>query len=982
MDQAEAYFIPPSVPHAGRLLPAMTAASLLAMLAGSAVAQDCDGDGVPDATQTYRWQGTGPGFWGSPSNWDSATSGAPQTSSLAIFDGSIGLGQPPYFTFLDGFVGLRGLGVLNSETLFDLGGSVMAVSGSTADCREFLLGGPQGALLTLTGGGQFRINRAVLADIAQTEARLVLDGANAPIQLRHLSQAPMIIGQFGVGKVELLDAQFIHDGPLVLGSRSGSDGSIVAIGGTELLLSAEVSSIVSVGFEGDGVIRLEGGATMTGNGPIQMTLGERVGGFGEVQFIGLSQAQSVPFSLLEIGGQGSARWTVAQGSTVATSASVRIAIGAGFGSTGVARILDFSDWSVLGVPLEIGPGGQGTVAVGEGSVVSAGQDVLAFVDGVIEGSGQLDGTLRLIGGEIRPVEAYAETSARQCLAIDGDLVFSGNNPMTGEFETGRLVYTLASPDPQRSNSVLVGGSALLDGTLRVRVPSGVEPELELPYPVVEAGSLSGTFRGVQTAVIENRIIAVPTYSGGSDASVEFMRVPVEPSVLTPGLNATAPGEIADAVVRDVNRDGFPDLVAVADNGPGQQGTIFVSFNLGIATNGDWLGFDNKPLPYGSLGDLPASLAIGDMDGDELPDIVVMNRGPADGQVRIRLNSPTDPGDFSAVDPREVSVQGTPADIALADISADGLLDIITVYQRATRGASSGGIRASLNDSGSGFDDSDGDTGDDPGSVDTMGGEITPSGVAVTSKGEDAVFVYGAAAANTVHADRGPVFPLFFLQEVPTGRVPDSMFTADLNGDGLDDIVSSDRRSGTISVLLAQDFGEIIYADAISLEAGLTSFDGNPGSIVVLDINDDSRPDLVYTARDAQGAVGLRAIFNIAKGDQGEIIFSESVPIPLSGSTPPRILAVADLDADGEQDLVVVREPGNGPDVSTFLAPGPQPCNPADLAAPLGVLDLADINAFVSAFVNQQPAADLAAPFGVLDLADINAFAGAFISGCP
>jgi hypothetical protein len=59
-----------------------------------------------------------------------------------------------------------------------------------------------------------------------------------------------------------------------------------------------------------------------------------------------------------------------------------------------------------------------------------------------------------------------------------------------------------------------------------------------------------------------------------------------------------------------------------------------------------------------------------------------------------------------------------------------------------------------------------------------------------------------------------------------------------------------------------------------------------------------------------------------------------------------------------------------------------PTCPADLAPPFGVLDLADINAFVAGFVTQNPIADLAPPFGVLDLADINAFIASFVGGCP
>ena len=59
-----------------------------------------------------------------------------------------------------------------------------------------------------------------------------------------------------------------------------------------------------------------------------------------------------------------------------------------------------------------------------------------------------------------------------------------------------------------------------------------------------------------------------------------------------------------------------------------------------------------------------------------------------------------------------------------------------------------------------------------------------------------------------------------------------------------------------------------------------------------------------------------------------------------------------------------------------------PCSGADNSAPFGVLDLADIGGFTSAFLSGGDAADLAAPFGVLDLADINAFISQFLAGCP
>ena len=62
--------------------------------------------------------------------------------------------------------------------------------------------------------------------------------------------------------------------------------------------------------------------------------------------------------------------------------------------------------------------------------------------------------------------------------------------------------------------------------------------------------------------------------------------------------------------------------------------------------------------------------------------------------------------------------------------------------------------------------------------------------------------------------------------------------------------------------------------------------------------------------------------------------------------------------------------------------GPE-CNLADNAEPFGVLDLADIGGFVTAFQGGcGAAADIAAPFGVCDLADIGLFVTEFQAGCP
>jgi hypothetical protein len=66
----------------------------------------------------------------------------------------------------------------------------------------------------------------------------------------------------------------------------------------------------------------------------------------------------------------------------------------------------------------------------------------------------------------------------------------------------------------------------------------------------------------------------------------------------------------------------------------------------------------------------------------------------------------------------------------------------------------------------------------------------------------------------------------------------------------------------------------------------------------------------------------------------------------------------------------------------WAAAGPSGCGLADVAPPIGVLDLTDINVFINGFLNMSPEADIAPPFGVLDLSDINVFVASFLAGCP
>jgi len=116
-----------------------------------------------------------------------------------------------------------------------------------------------------------------------------------------------------------------------------------------------------------------------------------------------------------------------------------------------------------------------------------------------------------------------------------------------------------------------------------------------------------------------------------------------------------------------------------------------------------------------------------------------------------------------------------------------------------------------------------------------------------------------------------------------------------------------------------------------------------------------------------------------------------------GEIPAQLLSTATLFSDGEQGLggslfianaafvdgeVTDSEIAalGGPDADGIFFV-PQSCVPADIAAPFGLLDGADVNAFITAFGGGDDLADLNGD-EVVDGADVNAFITQFGAGCP
>jgi hypothetical protein len=122
-------------------------------------------------------------------------------------------------------------------------------------------------------------------------------------------------------------------------------------------------------------------------------------------------------------------------------------------------------------------------------------------------------------------------------------------------------------------------------------------------------------------------------------------------------------------VADVNSDGHEDLLSLD-----YQGTTVVRFDEHGPMD---LGTLLTPRGKGEDGGFGNQVAIGDFDGDDLPDLAI--RDSADGQIILRRQASDAPGTLA---PDEVAVNGLYSS-ALADVDGDRRADLVTYGENAS-----------------------------------------------------------------------------------------------------------------------------------------------------------------------------------------------------------------------------------------------------------------------------------------------------------
>jgi hypothetical protein len=331
-------------------------------------------------------------------------------------------------------------------------------------------------------------------------------------------------------------------------------------------------------------------------------------------------------------------------------------------------------------------------------------------------------------------------------------------------------------------------------------------------------------------------------------------------------------------VGDFNGDGIPDLALVNQtydlSVPGT-----VSILLG---NGD--GTFQAAQNYGA-GIRPASVAVGDFNGDGILDLAVANRGIypdfANSSVSILLGN----GDGTFQTAQSYAIGYAPTSVAVADFNGDGIPDLaLATHLGATilLGNGGGTFQALVSYP----------AGSDPSSVvvaDFNGDGIAD--LAVANSTADTISIFFGKDEGTFQA----------AQSFAVGNTPMSVAAGNFNADGILDLAVANSGEATVSVLLGN--GDGTFQPAQNYVVGSA-----PRSVAVADFNRDGIPDLAV-ANDHDGTVSIL----LGNGD-GTFQAAQSY----AAGDDPFFLAVGDFNGDGAPDLALA---DRGDTVSVLLGNG-------------------------------------------------------------
>jgi hypothetical protein len=309
-------------------------------------------------------------------------------------------------------------------------------------------------------------------------------------------------------------------------------------------------------------------------------------------------------------------------------------------------------------------------------------------------------------------------------------------------------------------------------------------------------------------------------------------------------------------------------------------------NLSLAEPGPLSArFEQVVIPVG-LG--PASNAIADVNHDGNLDLLVLNT--TSQTLTVLLGDGL--GHFHPGPGPSCPTGPAPNDVAVSDFNGDGNLDVVipntgTPYLTILLGDGKGGFKAAPRSPFS--------TQSHPHVHGVVAADFDGDGkpdVVTDSWDHNQILMLNGDGAGSL------ILP---GQLFDTGNRPyQRLRSADFNGDGKADVVTTDMDDNAVSILLGDGKGRLHDSPGSPFRAGVF-----PYAVAIDDMNKDGNPDLVVLPYDRDitdlKQLGVTVLLGDRKGGFRPMPGS---PLPLAGCSGPERIATGDLDGDGFRDIAV------------------------------------------------------------------------------
>ncbi|WP_444892169.1 PKD domain-containing protein [Microbulbifer sp. TRSA001] len=335
-------------------------------------------------------------------------------------------------------------------------------------------------------------------------------------------------------------------------------------------------------------------------------------------------------------------------------------------------------------------------------------------------------------------------------------------------------------------------------------------------------------------------------------------------------------------VADVNNDGLDDVVLTTSSNFDPENDfklkVFLQDEFGSLT-----GSIDYPLAGGEVS-LPQSIAVGDLDNDDLKDVIV---GLDGGIIEVYLQDPTNGLEYAESLENSYSER-----VAIVDLGNNGDKGILGI----SWGENGAIITHKVGESSTYVNSASDLAIESPGQValgDVDGDGITDISLIANGSLQNSLVVL--APDDSLRLNEISSIELDGNTDVNDDIKIKGIAIGDLNNDGRNDLSLSIVGGGQDNLRVAIYYqGE----DSLLQQPEIHSFGSPPGELLIKDIDNDGLADLVVLPDSGE----FLSIYQ--QQDDGTLALSEQIAIPGATYTSPQSMASGDINGDGIADIVV------------------------------------------------------------------------------